>query len=77
MANDELQKFILVQCYVLKKPLRIMRNRKKTTKKRFFSRADEKRFCIGSAECYVTIINKTSAKIILTKQDELSGLSIR
>ena len=47
-----------------------MRNRKKTTKKRFFSRADEKRFCIGSAECYVTIINKTDAKVNPFDTDE-------
>ena len=77
MANDELQKFILVQCYVLKKPLRIMRNRKKTTKKRFFSRADEKRFCIGSAECYVTIINKTDAKVISSDTDDWVKTSFR
>ena len=47
-----------------------MRNRKKTTKKRFFSRADEKRICIGSADHYVTIINKTDAKVNPFPSDE-------
>ena len=47
-----------------------MRNLKKTTKKRFFSRADEKRICIGSADYYVTIINKTDANVNLFDTDE-------
>ena len=68
-ANGKSQSFSS-SVFCVKKPLRIMRNRKKTTKKRFFSRADEKRICIGSADHYVTIINKTDAKVNPFPSDE-------
>lgn len=51
---------------------------KKNNKKAIHSQGLLKNgFCVGNAESYVTIINKTDTKIIPTRLDELSGLSIR
>ena len=60
-----------------KSPRESYRIEKKQQKSDSFSRADEKRFCIGSAECYVTIINKTDAKVISSDTDDWMKTSFR
>ena len=60
-----------------KSPRESYRIEKKQQKSDSFSRADEKRFCIGSAECYVTIINKTDAKVISSDTDDMKKTSFR
>ena len=60
-----------------KSPWKVIRIEKKQQKSDSFSRADEKRFCIGSAECYVTIINKTDAKVISSDTDDWVKTSFR
>ena len=60
-----------------KSPRESYRIEKKQQKSDSFSRADEKRFCIGSAECYVTIINKTDAKVISFDTDDMKKTSFR